>query len=59
MEIRLIHTRADYRAALVEVSALMERDPALGAPDGDRLYVRITLVQSNEARRHPIDKLMS
>lgn len=55
MEIRPIHTQADYKATLREVSALMESDPALGTPDGDRLDVLTTLIQAYEARHHPID----
>jgi HTH-type transcriptional regulator/antitoxin HigA len=55
MEIRPIHTQADYKATLREVSALMESDPVLGTPDGDRLDVLTTLVQAYEARHHPID----
>ena len=39
MEIRPIHTEADYKAALREISALMETDPDHGTPDGDRLDV--------------------
>jgi HTH-type transcriptional regulator / antitoxin HigA len=55
MEIQPIHTQADYKAALREVSALMESDPELGTPDGDRLDVLATLTQAYEARHHPID----
>ena len=55
MEIRPIHTEADYKATLREVSALMESDPALGTPDGDRLDVLTTLIQAYEAKHHPID----
>ncbi|GAA4325091.1 DNA-binding protein [Pigmentiphaga soli] len=55
MEIRPIYTEADYRAALKEISRLMESDPALGTPDGDRLDVLATLVQAYEAKHYPID----
>ncbi len=55
MEIRPIHTEADYKATLREVSALMENDPAPDTPDGDRLDVLTTLIQAYEARHHPID----
>ena len=37
MDIRPIHTDADYRATLKEISALMESDPEVGSPEGDRL----------------------
>ncbi len=54
MDIRPIHTEADYKAALEEVSALMESDPDLGTPDGDRLDILATLVQAYEAKHFPI-----
>lgn len=44
MEIRPVRTEADYRSALKEISRLMESDPDLGTPDGDRLDVLTTLV---------------
>jgi HTH-type transcriptional regulator/antitoxin HigA len=54
MEIRPIHTDADYKATLKEISALMESDPDLGTPDGDRLDVLTTLVQAYEAKHFPM-----
>lgn len=54
MQIRPIRTEADYKATLKEVSRLMERDPDLGTPDGDRLDVLVTLVQAYEAKHYPI-----
>ena len=54
MEIRPIHTNDDYRGALQEIAALMDLDPDLGTPDGDRLDVLATLVQAYEARHFPI-----
>ncbi|MBK6594026.1 MAG: transcriptional regulator [Burkholderiales bacterium] len=54
MEIRPIHTEADYKAALREISALMETDPDYGTPDGDRLDVLAILVQAYEAKHYPI-----
>lgn len=50
MDIGAIHTEADYKAALKEISALMETDPALGTPEGDRLDTLVTLVQAYEAK---------
>lgn len=55
MEIRPIRTEADYKATLKEVSRLMEGDPELGTPEGDRLDVLVTLVQAYEAKHYPID----
>ncbi len=55
MDIKPIRTEADYKAALKEIAALMESDPELGTPDGDRLDVLVTLVQAFEARHYAID----
>lgn len=54
MNIRPIHTEADYQAALGDIAALMEADPAPGTPKGDRLDILATLVQAYEARHFPI-----
>lgn len=50
MDIRPIHTDADYRATLREISGLMASDPDAGTADGDRLDVLTTLVQAYETR---------
>ncbi len=55
MEIKPIHTTADYKAALHDIAALMESDPDLGTPEGDRLDVLATLVQAYETKHHPIE----
>lgn len=55
MIIRPIHTEDDYRAALADISALMESDPAPDTPDGDRLDILATQVQAYEYRHLPID----
>ncbi|MCC2637831.1 MAG: transcriptional regulator [Moraxellaceae bacterium] len=54
MDIRPIHTEADYKSALKDISRLMASDPALGTPAGDRLDILATLVQAYEARHFPI-----
>jgi HTH-type transcriptional regulator/antitoxin HigA len=54
MDIQPIHTEADYKTVLKEVSVLMESDPDLGTPDGDRLDILTTLIQAWEARHCPI-----
>jgi HTH-type transcriptional regulator / antitoxin HigA len=59
MEIRPIRTEADYKTALKEISALMECDPELGIPDGDRLDVLATLVHAYEARHFPVECLIT
>ena len=55
MEIRPIHTDADYRAVLREVSAYFENEPEPGTPEGDRFEVLVTLVEAYEAKHFPID----
>lgn len=52
MDIRPIKTEADYDAALKEVDSLWGAPE--GTPDGDRLDILLTLVESYEARHHPI-----
>lgn len=53
MEIRPIKTKADYRAALKEIEALMaaERD----TPEGERLDVLVTLVEAYERKHYRFD----
>ena len=53
MEIRPIKTKADYRAALKEIEALMaaERD----TPEGERLDVLVTLVEAYENKHYRFD----
>lgn len=53
MNIKPVRTRADYRAALKDIEALM---PAkAGSPEGERLDVLVTLVQAYEARHFPME----
>ena len=54
MDIRPIHTERDYKAALNEVSTLMELDPDQDTAEGDRLDILATLVQAYEAKHCPI-----
>ncbi len=55
MTIKPIRSAADNQAALIEISKLMARDPALGTPAGDRLDVLVTLVHAFEARHYPFE----
>jgi HTH-type transcriptional regulator/antitoxin HigA len=52
MEIKPIHSEANYRAALEEIDNLLESKP--GTPEGDRMDVLVTLVEAFEARNYPI-----
>ncbi len=55
MDIKPIRSSDDYKAALKKISALMELDPDLGTPKGDRLDILVTLVQAYEQRHFPMD----
>ena len=52
MEIKPLHTEADYEAALSEIERLFDAKP--GTPEADRLDVLATLVQVYEAKHYPI-----
>jgi HTH-type transcriptional regulator / antitoxin HigA len=54
MDIHPIHTEADYKVTLKEISTLMESDPDVGSSEGDRLDILVTLVQAYEAKHLPI-----
>jgi len=53
MEIKPIRTKADHRAALKEIEALM--NAKAGTPEGERLDVLATLVEAYERRHFPMD----
>jgi HTH-type transcriptional regulator/antitoxin HigA len=55
MDIRPISTESDYRAALAEVSRLVDLDPARGTAEGDRLDALTTMVEAYEREHHRID----
>lgn len=52
MEIKPIHTEADYQAALKAVEGLLESQP--GTPEGDRTEILVTLLEAYEAKHFPI-----
>jgi len=52
MKIRPIRTDKDHKAALVEIEKLW-RAPS-GSPEGDKLDVLVTLVETYEERRWPL-----
>ena len=53
MEIKPIKTKADHRAALKEIEALMSA--WTGSSEGERLDVLVTLVEAYERRHFPMD----
>lgn len=52
MDVRPIHTEADYDAALAEIERIFDAAP--GTADGDRLDVFTTLVAAYEEQHHPM-----
>ena len=52
MNIKPIRTKADCKAALAEISGLM--NARLGTPEGDKLDVLATLVEAYESRHYPM-----
>ena len=53
MEIKPIKTKADHRAALKEIEALMAAEP--DTPEGERLDVLVTLVEAYEKKHYRFD----
>ena len=53
--LRPLRAEADYKAALREVSAYFDNEPAPGTPDSDRFEILLTLVEAYETRHYPID----
>ena len=53
MEIKPIRTKADYRAVLKEIEALMSA--RAGTPEGERLDVLVTLVEAYEKKHYHFD----
>jgi HTH-type transcriptional regulator / antitoxin HigA len=52
-ELKPIRTKADYEAALVEAEGLWGAKS--GTPEGERLDVLATLIDTYEARHYPMD----
>lgn len=53
MNIKPIRTETDYYAALKEIESLMMAE--LDSPEGEKLDVLVTLVESYEAKHFPLD----
>ncbi len=53
MQIKPIRTKADHRAALKEIEALMSAKP--GTPEGERLDVLVTLTEAWEKKHFPME----
>jgi HTH-type transcriptional regulator/antitoxin HigA len=55
MDIRPIRTKADYKAALKQLSAYFDHEPAPRSPEGDRFEILLTLVEAYEAKHYPME----
>jgi HTH-type transcriptional regulator / antitoxin HigA len=55
MNIHPIHTQTDYKAALKEISTLIDMDPAVGTEQADRLEVLGALVEAYEEKSYTFD----
>ena len=53
MNIKPIHSEADYIESLTRIEALMDAKP--GAPEGDELEILATLVEAYEEKHYPIE----
>ena len=63
MDVRALHTEADYTWALEQIEPYFEPEPEPGTPEGDRFDVLATLIEAYEAKRYvvpvadPVDML--
>ncbi len=55
MEIKPIHTEAEYKAALKAVSPYFDNEPKLGSSEADFFEIMLTLIESYEAKNFPVD----
>ncbi len=56
MEPRVIKTNEEHRAAIREIESLAVHDPKPGTPDGNRLELLSTLVETYEKVHFPIER---
>ncbi|GAA3244806.1 hypothetical protein GCM10010468_82360 [Actinocorallia longicatena] len=56
MSIPQIYTKAEYQAALSEVSELFANEPKIGTEDGIRFEALLSLVEAYEAKHYPVDR---
>ena len=54
MDIKPIHTEADYSAALRETSAFFNKEPEVGSPEGDRFELLLMVIEAYEQKQFPI-----
>jgi HTH-type transcriptional regulator / antitoxin HigA len=56
MDIRPIHTDADYHTALKVVAPWFDNEPAPGTEEADRFEILLTLIEAYEAKHFPMDR---
>lgn len=54
MDIKLIHTEADYQSALQRIREIWEADP--GTPEADELEILALLVNKFEEEHYPVEE---
>lgn len=54
MDIKPIHTQAEYEEALRQVSAFFDNQPEPGTPEGDRFELLAMVIEVYEAKHYPI-----
>ncbi|MFC5473465.1 helix-turn-helix domain-containing protein [Paraherbaspirillum soli] len=54
MDIKPIHTEAEYEDALRMASAFFDHQPEPGTPDGDRFELLAMVIEAYEAKRYPV-----
>jgi len=55
MKVKVIKTDEEYETALAEVERLMDKDPAPGTPNADRLELLALIVRDFEEKNYPVD----
>ncbi|MEG3791246.1 hypothetical protein V1318_14040 [Lysobacter sp. CCNWLW3] len=55
MNIHPIRTENDYKAALRELAAYSDNEPAPGTEEGGRFGILVTLAEAYEATHFPIE----
>jgi HTH-type transcriptional regulator / antitoxin HigA len=54
VELKPIRSEAEYENALRAVSPYFDNEPELGTPDADQFEMLLLLIESYEAKHHPI-----
>ena len=55
MDVRPIHSDADYKAALKAASSYFDNEPEPGTEDADRFEILVILIQDWESKHYPME----